>query len=201
MNDKLSGGGDLDQTDLDISELTEKVHTLEKNLRTLLDRQNVVDIYRRYTRGLNRFDLESLSTSFWEDAKITYGFNTYVRDEWIGFWTSNRYLKGLACQAHHIANETIDIVDDIAHVESYLIGFWSPPTDAQPGLIVGGRYIDRVDRRGDEWRIAMREFIPHFWSETKSIFKTWFDGHAWPESGFGSGDKSDPCYRRPLKPR
>jgi len=42
-------------------------------------------------------------------------------------------------------------------VESYLIAFWRSPADDKASLIAGGRYIDRLDRRGDEWRIAVRE--------------------------------------------
>lgn len=183
---------------LDISDIPARITALEAKIEQLFDRQAITDVYRRYTRGLNRYDLLLLRAAFWEDAKIRYGPTTFSRDEWIKFWSENRFLKGRACQAHHITNETIDIESDRAHVESYLIAFWRPPLDSEAGLIVAGRYLDRVDRRVGDWRIAAREFIPHFWSEVRSVFGKQFNGHSWPESALGRCDKSDPCYRRPL---
>lgn len=197
----MSQTSELSTTSMDGTTLVRKVADLEKRVAELSDRQDVIDIYRRYTRGLNRHDMELLYGAFWPDATICYGFDSQSRDSWIGRWEESRYLKGLSCQAHHITNETVDIENDVAHVESYLIALWRPPTDAEPALILAGRYIDRLDRRNGEWRIAVREFIPHFWSQTTSIFCATFTGAVWPQGGLGSGDKSDPCYRRPLTPR
>ncbi len=185
----------------DIVSLAEKVVQLETKLEFLSNRQQIVDVYRRYTRGINRCDMELLHGAFWPNAQINYGFNSHSRDEWIRLWQENRYSKGLSCQSHHITNETVEVVGEVAHVESYLIALWRPPTDDKPALIVAGRYIDRLDRRSSEWRIAVREFIPHFWSEASSIFSSVFTETAWPQSGFGAGDKSDPCYQRPLNQR
>jgi hypothetical protein len=186
---------------IDLSMLVAKVAELEARVAQIGERQRIIDVYRHYTRGLNRHDMELLYGSFWPDAQINYGFHSWLRDPWIDQWQKNRYQKGLSCQAHHITNETVDIDGDSAHVESYLIALWKPPTDDKPALILAGRYIDRLDRRNGEWRIAVREFIPHFWGETTSIFHSTFTETAWPQTGFGSGDKSDPCYQRPLTSR
>jgi hypothetical protein len=179
--------------------LAAKVSELENKVEYLSERQRIIDVYRRYTRGLNRYDMELLHGTFWPDAQINYGFDSHLRDDWIGRWKDNRYLKGLSCQAHHITNETVDIDREVAHVESYLIALWTPPKDDKPALILGGRYIDRLDRRNGEWRIAVREFIPHFWSEATSIFSS-----VWPHfsARMAAGDgTTDLCYRRPLNPR
>lgn len=184
----------------DMEALVAKVAELEAKVEYMSDRQQIVDIYRRYTRGLNRYDIELLKSAFWSDAQINYGFDSRLRDEWVSRWQEQRYLKGLSCQAHHITNETVDIAGDVAHVETYLIAFWRPKDD-KSALIIGGRYIDRLDRRNGEWRIVVREFIPHFWTEANSVFNSHFNEASWPQSGLGAGDKSDPCYRRPLNRR
>lgn len=180
-----------------------RVASMENKIEYLINRQHIVDVYRRYTRGLNRYDIELLASAFWPDAQINYGFHSRGRDEWISRWQQERYLKGLSCQAHHITNETVEIDGDMAHVESYLIALWRPPTDENPGLILAGRYIDRLDRRDGEWRITVREFIPHFWSEVTSIFSSTFTTASWPltESAMGTRDGGDPSYTRPLNRR
>ena len=71
-----------------------------------------------------------------------------------------------------VSNILIDIDGDTAHVETYLIGYHVVPADYPAGLetnglyyarpgeryvsIVGGRYIDRFEKRGPGWRIARR---------------------------------------------
>ncbi len=184
-------------------QLASRVAALESKVAAGLQRHRIIDLYMRYTRGLNRHDMELLTGVFWPDAQINYGFSSWLRDEWISLWERERYLKGMSCQAHHITNETIDIDDDLAHVESYLIAFWRPPTDETPALILAGRYIDRLDRREDEWRISVREFIPHFWTEARSIFHATFTESSWPHTdiGLGAFNRNDLRYLRPLTPR
>ena len=50
---------------------------------------------------------------------------------------------------------------EAAHVETYFTGFHRIPAEnrAASDLIVGGRYLDRMEKRRDEWRIADRKVI------------------------------------------
>lgn len=181
--------------------LNSKLEELEKRLRYLTDRQEILDVFRRYARGLNRYDMDLLHGAFWPDAQVNYGFDTRTSGEWISYWQGH-FQQGNTSQAHHITNETIDIDGDIAHVESYLIAF-RRQRDDKATRIAGGRYIDRFDRRMGEWRIAVREFIPHIWLETNSVFNANFNDSLWPQTGWALGtcDRSDPSYTRPLERR
>jgi hypothetical protein len=90
----------------------------------------------------------------------------------------------------------------LAHVESYVTRFST--TKGGRAQIVMGRYIDRLDRRNGEWRIAVREFIPVFWpAEMNSVLESTFTEKTWSrlECAMGTWDKRDPSYRRPLNPR
>lgn len=189
--------GDVGMASGGVAMLCEEVSQIGRQVRALADRQAIVDVFRRYTRGLNRHDIDLLRSAFWSDAQINYGFDSRERDEWIEYWRVERKLKGLACQAHHITNETIDIDGDAAHVESYLIAFRT--NEDETAVAIGGRYIDRFDRRGTEWRIAVREFIPHFAISGRSVH----GGTEWPQEGpsVGRCDRDDVCYQRPLNPR
>lgn len=179
-----------------ISQLAVRIAELEAEVRCLRERQQIHEMYLRYTRGLDRCDLELLRSAFWPDAQVNYGANSWLSNDWINIWHGN-YLKRLTSQAHHLTNETMDISGDVAHVESYLIAL-RRTNDGKSAIIGGGRYIDRVDRRNGEWRIAVREFTPHCWLEAPSVINTY-----WPKYAIelGTEDKSDPSYRRPLAPR
>lgn len=189
-------------TRVDVRDLASTVSRLEMKVQQLLDHQSILYVYRRYTRGLNRYDLDLLNGSFWPDAQVNYGSRSHRSDEWIESWQKDRYLKGLASQAHHITNEFIEIEGDVAHAETYLLALWNPPEDDKPpAIIIGGRYIDRLDRRNGEWRIAVREFFPNFMITATSILNTRLAEVGWPGSKLGSCDKNDPSYHRPLSRR
>ena len=114
----------------------------------------------------------------------------------------NEHTKRYSHYGHLITNESVDVKGDVAHVEAYVTRF---STDQKgKAEIVMGRYIDRLDRRNDEWRIAVREFIPVFLpADMDSALDSAFNDKSWPHSGCGMGtwDKHDPSYRRPLTPR
>jgi len=101
----------------------------------------------------------------------------------------------------------VEIAGDVAHVETYVTAFWRPKDDkstfANGATIAAGRYIDRLDRRNGEWRIAVREFIPHFWTKTDITVMNSSSKETKPRSdcAMGTWDKRDPSYRRPLNPR
>lgn len=182
-----------------IASLAGKVAALEADLTDLKQRQQISDLYVRFTRGFDREDAELIRSVFWPDAQIYYGTETNSRDEFISVHLPRHTRMG--SYAHHITSQTVDIAGDVAHVESNLIALFRARDD-QWASIVGFRYIDRLDRRNGEWRVAVREAIPHFYFKGQSEFDSAVKSH-WPRSGcwLGTRDARDPSYRRPLTAR
>lgn len=178
------------------SDVLRRIQALEDKVTYLSHREEIVEMYWRYTRGLNRHDMDLLRSAFWPDGQVNYGPASWSSHDWILFWEGN-YFKGRASQAHHLTNITMDIQDDVAHVESYLIALRRTP-DQQSTIFGCGRYIDRVDRRDGNWRIAVREFIPHCWAEAQSVLSSYFSQSS---VDMGKYDRTDPSYRRPLTAR
>lgn len=190
---------------IDAAALATQVAKLEAKVAYLDDRLQIHDVYRRYTRGFDRSDVELMHTAFWPDVQINYGTQLLSFD---GFVTEHldMHTRELASYAHHIASESVEIDGDVAHVECYVVAFFRQRegSDFAGGTnIAGGRYIDRLDRRDGEWRIAVRDFIPHFFVKTESTFESVILDDRWPESdrARGSWDRGDLSYVRPLEPR
>jgi hypothetical protein len=62
---------------------------------------------------------------------------------------------------HLIGNVTIVLKGSAAAVESYFQGFQqdrSPAGNLRNTFLVG-RYVDRFEKRGDEWRVAQRTVV------------------------------------------
>lgn len=186
----------MGENQLDGAALSAEVAELRAKVAYLSDRQQISDVYRRYMRGFDRNDVELLRSAFWPDVQINYGDQVNTFDEFVTRHL-NQHTAHLASWGHLITNETVEIVEDVAHLETYVTALFMPnegnddggPFGVRP-WIVGGRYVDRLDRRDGNWRIAVREFVPHFSARLDPT-----PGMTWPESGWYRDDLS---YRRPL---
>lgn len=160
-------------------------------LRALLDRQAIVECIHRYARGVDRGDEELLRSAYHPDTVEDHG--GHVVDGLDG-------LVGLLTAAHrpfsgyqrYVSNTTIELDGDLAHAESYYLCVLRQ--DERGRLLAnGGRYVDRVERRDGEWRIARRVVVVE-WEGT-------IEGGA-PRMGGGvppRRDRDDVSYSRPLE--
>lgn len=178
---------------------------LRAEVADLRDRQRIHEVYVDYGRGIDRLDEQMYRRAFWPDARIGYGTSESITPDY--HWNVHMmkwHKEGLKSWGHLMSNESVDINGDVAHVEIYVITM-PMSKDEGTGILWGGRYIDRLDRRNGEWRIAAREFVPFFAMKTDKVYK-WLDGYtsgdpackgdAWSWQG-----KRDARYIRPLPAR
>ena len=172
---------------------------LRAEVRTLRDQAEIRDVLRRYARGLDRHDVELEASAFWPDAQVNYGFYSGLRDDFVA-WGNDTHEANYVRHEHHITNQSVEIEGDVAHVESYVI-YLLRGKDETSTHIGGARYIDRMERRGGDWRIAVREFLPDIMIQANSIYAGEFARLMSPPSGEGTWDRSDLSYVRPLPRR
>lgn len=185
-------------TGSDMEVLGRQMQQMEKKIQYLNDRQQIQDVYLRYMRGFDRGDVELMRSAFWPEVQINYAKQSNTFDEFVKRHLE-QHLATLITWSHLLTNQTVDIDGDTAHVEITVTRLASRKEDGKSDII-SGRYIDRLDRRNGEWRIVVREFIPHFFTETNVSLKV---KPGWAQSGcaLGTRDKRDPSYRRPLVAR
>jgi hypothetical protein len=158
-----------DQPSLQI--VMEELRRMQQRLQRLEDRQAILDCVNRYCRGLDRHDKDLLIT------------------DWImKFFDDNR-----SYHQHCITTHGCEIDGDTAHAESYVV-FASVEKDGKTVRLGGGRYIDRLERRNDEWRIAIRQATIEWRCGPESTHVS-PAADQYPE---GTWDKSDLSYLRPL---
>lgn len=126
-------------------------------LRSLADKQAVHDVLMRYTRGIDRRDWALVRSCYHDDAYDDHGSYRGGPDGLVEHVSRN--VPGFESTMHFIGNQLIDVAGDLAHAESYCIAFHRrPPSGDDPGhdMVIGLRYVDRLERRNGEWRIAHR---------------------------------------------
>lgn len=153
------------------------------------DREAIVDCLHRLSRGQDRLDDELILSAYHPDAMDYHGKFQGSPQEFVE-WLRESHATRTTNQLF-LSNFTIDLDGDTAHVETY---FMVPiRRDGSPNVnYTCGRYIDRFDRRGGEWRIAVRVVVTESVGQATAVPID-------PGSDTGRRDRSDISYVRPLE--
>jgi hypothetical protein len=123
--------------------------------QAVLDRTELRAIALRYARAIDRHDRDLLLTCYHEDAIDHHG--TVFRGDPLTFaaWLPD-IMRQFEVTAHYIMNTDYRLAGDFAEGEIYFLAYHRTVPPERRELFVGGRYHDRYERRGGEWRIAHR---------------------------------------------
>jgi hypothetical protein len=161
-----------------------------RRLRELLDRQAIVDCVHRYARGVDRDDADLIRSAYHRDAAEDHGGFVGGVDGLIPFLA--RVHRPFAGSQRYVTNVTVDLDGDEAHAESYWLCVLLRDEPATL-MLSGGRYVDRLERRDGEWRIADRVVVIEWRGDLAG-------GAPDPPLGVTARrDGDDVSYRRPLR--
>jgi SnoaL-like protein len=173
------------------------------DLEELVAQQEIRDVLIRYTRGIDRMDLELVRSCYWPGA---YDDHAAYQGPVEGFYDwVQQALSYFDSTMHFIGNQLVEVRGDAAHAESYCVAYHRRGArDGEEGhdLITGLRYVDRLERRpaGDdgEWRIEQRRCV-FDWTRRDPIVGEW---ELPPEARRGRRDRADTVYQdtTPHKP-
>ena len=140
----------------------DRIAALERRLQAIEDRQAIHDAIVRYCRGVDRSDPDLVLSAFHDDAVDNHFGPVLPFREAIG--TLKNAASGSppskTTSMHSIGNILIELHGDEARCETYVTVVVRIPLEE--GLIDwthAGRYVDRFERRGGQWRIAYRTVI------------------------------------------
>jgi hypothetical protein len=164
---------------------------MQKTIDELLAEAAIKDLQTRYCRAVDRVDLDLLRSCFHADAKADYGLFVGGVEELIAMLKTGVELY--LWTTHCTSNQLVEVRGDKAWAEHYAIATHRLTKDEQGperDLVTQIRYIDRVEKRADDWRIAERVLILDWWRVD-------------PVHEFGPGpavqrgqrDRSDASYR------
>ena len=165
-------------------------------LESLLDRQDIIDCLGRISRGIDRFDKPLFLSGYHADAVIDAGALVGHPGE-VYDKGAELHEHGQSSTLHNLLNHSCEIDGDTAHSETYFL--YTGVNRDNSNWIGGGRYIDRVERRSGEWKVAFRYTIME-WSgmipaNEVPLFENIADLH---RNGIPSRTSQDPSYLRPL---
>ena len=168
---------------------------LQDQVRLLTDRAEIHDCMLRYARGIDRKDRALLRSAYHDGAVDDHVGFVGVVDDFID-WALAYHATQTRYQ-HYLLNHTADIDGDEAHAETYYLFVGTDRQPADHMTISGGRYVDRLERRGGRWAIADRVCVVEFNTESQSQIT---EDVIAMMVGMRTArhDSTDPSYDRPL---
>jgi hypothetical protein len=167
---------------------------MAKTVDDIIAESEIKDLHLRFCRANDRRDEELTRSCFHPDAVIELHEPLTV-DGLIAL--GREMLDRFTVTWHYTPNQLVEVDGDAAWAEHYTISSHRIAADEdgpERDFIAFGRYIDRVERRGGEWRFARRLMLLDF-TRTDPVPPS--------EQGFGtlSGERnrSDRSYAMRLK--
>jgi hypothetical protein len=134
----------------------------ERAIDVVLAKDAIYDVLCRYCHGIDRCDLETLRSAYWPEAYEAHGTFNGNAWEFARHMTENLRTGSLRT-TQMIGNAWIQVEDDGRHArgEIYVLACIQAKDEsgATVDRTVGGRYLDRYERRGAEWRIIDRAYV------------------------------------------
>jgi hypothetical protein len=159
----------------------------------LLARAEINDVLQRYVRGIDRVDMEVVSSCYHPGAYDDHGQFQGTVEEFTE-WLSGRLGRHEAT-THFLSTPLIRFTgDDIAQVDTYCINYAvAKPHEDGTAMVTTAelRYLDRFERRDGRWLIAHRRAV-HDWryhETTANLLDT-----ATLAGFIGRRDRGDACY-------
>jgi hypothetical protein len=168
---------------------------LQRDVRYLMDRQQILDCIARHARGHDRHDVDLLTAAYHEDGVDEHGHAINEGPKYAQ-WANAIHAAGSRLHTHNITTHVCEIDGDVAHCESYVLVLLLN-NDEKGARLISGRYIDRLERRNGEWKIALRRTtVDVLLSGDASILKA----PLFVQQGYTKGlrDERDISYQRPL---
>jgi hypothetical protein len=166
--------------------------TAATTLRQVADKQAIANILAMHSRGIDRRDEAMVRSAYHEGATVAYGFFEGSAADFSRIVTQS--TQGLPITSHRSHLPWIKADGDQAKSETYVIAYMELPL---PGgatqCLIGGRYLDRLERRGGEWRLVHRIYVLD-WNINQPSTVQWTEGLYGQVKARGGIGPEDPTH-------
>ena len=148
---------------------------MEAQLAALLDRDAIRRAIVALARGEDRRDAGLISSAYWPDSVTDYGVFKGDFAEYLAWVVPG--AEAIANTQHVLGRSHIELAGVTAKVETQVISYHRIDYGGgdEHDTVIGGRYLDVFEKRGDEWRIAARTML-YDWYQDWGAAIDWSQG-------------------------
>jgi hypothetical protein len=137
--------------------------SLETRIEAIEAREQIIQVLYRYCRGWDRRDEDIIRSCFWPDSKHQHGVFDGLSSDFVAFGLTR--TANVKAVRHTVSNVMIELSGDRAISECYFAAMHRRPAadgSGEEDYFSEGRFVDRFERRGGEWRIVRRVGLNDF---------------------------------------
>jgi len=150
------------------------VDTITDELKALLEREKIRNCVVRLARGEDRRDAELIKASYWPDSTTDYGVFVGSFDQYLAWVVPGS--PAIPVTQHVLGQSVIELKNDKALAETHVVSYHRVDMGSEErDTVIGGRYLDRLDKRAGEWRIAHRVML-YDWFQDFGVSVDWSKG-------------------------
>ncbi len=150
------------------------MNNIAPELQALLERENIRDCIARVARGEDRRDAELIGACYWPDSTSDYGVFAGSFKEYLAWVTPGS--PAIPVTQHVLGQTVIHLRGERASCETHVNAYHRINMGAEErDIVIGGRYLDRFEKRGSEWRIAHRIML-YDWYQDSGVSVDWSKG-------------------------
>ncbi len=163
------------------------------DLQTLLDKALIEDLVLNYCRAADRRDFVRMRELYHDDAIDDHGemFCGPV-DDYIAWLPA--VMAQFEATVHSISNSLILVDGDRAEGEHHAVAYHRTHPPAAQEVVIGGRYLDRYERRAGRWGFVRRALALD-WCNVRPVNPDDYRQFA-AGAALGRPDGSDPSYQQ-----
>ena len=150
------------------------MHANTATLEMLIDREAIRDVITRVARGEDRRHDGLLKTAFWPEAKIDLAVMQGSFDDYLGWVVPG--AEAIKNTLHTLGQSMISLRGDTAKTETHVTSYHRVDTGSEDrDTVIGGRYLDWLEKREGEWRISSRIML-YDWFHDDGVSVDWSQG-------------------------
>lgn len=145
-----------------------------EELSVLIDREMIRDCVARVARGEDRRDADLIRSAYWPDATDDHGIFVGSFQEYLDWVVPG--AQAVIVTLHTLGQSLFDIQGRSAVVETHVTAYHRIDMGKQErDVVIGGRYLDQMEEREGEWRIARRTML-YDWLQDTGQSADWSQG-------------------------
>ena len=168
--------------------------TTDTVLQEMIDEFQLRKLVHAYCRAVDRGDFAQLQDLYHHDAVDAHGgFSAGSADDFLNQLAAARpYIRSMQ---HNITTVNFAISGRMAEGEIYTIAVHTlAGKDRDVDLVVGGRYLDKYEKREDAWKLSERTIVTD-WAQVNDPSSMDLSHPITRDTLKGTPDENDPSYR------
>ena len=130
---------------------------MDRRLQNMLDHHEITRVLTEYCHGCDRCDERHMASVYWDDSWDDHGVHKAPGPQYARI-AIPEIRDDTQVLSHHLGQSLIDVDGDKAGAETYFIAVTRTTSTDGRQLCnqLGGRYVDRFERREGVWKIKNR---------------------------------------------